>query len=119
LGCSKQQHTTAIASLVLTFILSIGDLQQARSHAQNPLLLHLIGVSIGVPAGVRPFPLLGQRSDEFAAEVGDVGDHAAPDQVRSGLETLKYVSAAFSSGAGLGPLRRLVCSWVWPARRRR
>jgi hypothetical protein len=92
LGCSKQQHTTAIASLVLTFILSIGDLQQARSHAQNPLLLHLIGVSIGVPAGVRPFPLLGQRSDEFAAEVGDVGDHAAPDRVGSSRRTLEGVS---------------------------
>src|SRR5215210_8085082 len=37
---------------------------------------------VGVPTGVRlPFLLLGQGGDEFAAEVGDVGDHAAPDQV--------------------------------------
>jgi hypothetical protein len=30
--------------------------------------------------------LLGQRCHQFAAEVGDVGGHAAPDQVGSGQE---------------------------------
>jgi len=28
--------------------------------------------------------VFGQRGDELAAEVGDVGDDAAPDEVRSG-----------------------------------
>src|ERR671914_1458592 len=37
---------------------------------------------IGVPTSLRPLTLLlGQGGDEFAAEVGDVCDHAAPDQV--------------------------------------
>jgi hypothetical protein len=40
--------------------------------------LHLIGVSIGV---LNIPLLLGQGDDEFAAEGGDVWDHAAPDQV--------------------------------------
>jgi hypothetical protein len=49
---------------------------------------------IGVSAGVRPSSLLlGQGSDEFAAELGDVGDHAAPDRVGSGRETLEQVFA--------------------------
>jgi hypothetical protein len=42
---------------------------------------------------VRPLSLLlGQGGDEFAAEVGDVGDHAAPDRVESGRETRGYIS---------------------------
>ena len=42
---------------------------------------------------MRPLSLLlGQGGDEFAAEVGDVGDHAAPDRVESGRETTGYVS---------------------------
>ena len=41
---------------------------------------------------VRPSPLLlGQGGDELAAEGGDVGDDAAPDQVGSGRETPEYV----------------------------
>jgi hypothetical protein len=37
---------------------------------------------IGVPTGMRPSTLLlGQGGDEFAAEVGDVRDHTAPDHV--------------------------------------
>src|SRR5918997_1116220 len=37
---------------------------------------------VGVPTSLRPLTLLlGDGGDEFAAEVGDVGDHAAPDQV--------------------------------------
>src|SRR5919106_6924067 len=36
--------------------------------------------------------LLSQGGDELAAEVGDVGDHAAPDRVESGRETTGYVS---------------------------
>jgi hypothetical protein len=48
----------------------------AIEPAVTPLSLHLIGV--------RPLSLLlGQGGDEFAAEVGD---HAAPDQVRDGRE---------------------------------
>src|SRR5215212_203950 len=39
-----------------------------------------------------PLPL-GQGGDEFAAEVGNVGDHAAPDQVRSDREKLEQVFA--------------------------
>jgi hypothetical protein len=43
---------------------------------------------------VRPLSLLlGQGGDEFAAEVGDVGDHAAPDQVRGNREKLEQVFA--------------------------
>ena len=38
-----------------------------------------------------PLPL-GQGGDEFAAEVGDVGDHAAPDRVGSSRRTLEGVS---------------------------
>ena len=42
--------------------------------------------------GLRPSSLLlVQGDDEFAAEVGDVGDHAAPDRVERGRETLEYV----------------------------
>jgi hypothetical protein len=33
---------------------------------------------------LRSLLLLGQRGDELAAEVGDVGDDAAPDEVESG-----------------------------------
>ena len=37
---------------------------------------------------VRPSPLLlGQGGDEFAAEVRDVGDHAAPDRVGCDKQT--------------------------------
>ena len=36
--------------------------------------------------------LLGQGGYEFAAERGDVWDHAAPDRVESGRETTGYVS---------------------------
>jgi hypothetical protein len=39
-----------------------------------------------------PILLLGEGSDEFAAEVGDVWDHAAPDQVGGGRQTLEHVS---------------------------
>jgi len=37
--------------------------------------------------------LLGQGGDEFAAEGGDVWDHPAPDQVRSGRKTPEQVIA--------------------------
>ncbi len=41
---------------------------------------------IGVSAGVRPSSLhLGQGGDEFAAELRDVRDHAAPDRVERRL----------------------------------
>ena len=40
---------------------------------------------------VRPSPLLLGQGDELAAEVGDVGDYAAPDQVGSGWETPENV----------------------------
>jgi hypothetical protein len=45
-----------------------------------------------------------------------VGDDTAPDEVsltEGRRETLKYVSAAFSSGACMVPLFRLVCLLVW------
>ena len=35
---------------------------------------------------------LGERGDELAAEVGDVGDDAAPDQVECALETSGHAS---------------------------
>ena len=47
--------------------------------------------------------LLGQGDDEFAAEVGDVGDHVAPDRVESGRETTGYVSDVLLGGLE-GPL---------------
>jgi hypothetical protein len=60
--------------------------------------------SIGVPTGVRISSLLlGQRRDEFAAEVGDVRDHAAPDQVWGLRETTGYVSDDLLGGLE-GPL---------------
>src|SRR5215210_4684206 len=37
--------------------------------------------------------LLGQGGDELAAEVRDVCDHAAPDRVGSGLDTLEQAFA--------------------------
>ena len=44
--------------------------------------------------GLRPLSLLlGQGGDEFAAEVGDVGDHATPDQVRGNRKKLEQVFA--------------------------
>jgi hypothetical protein len=53
---------------------------------------------------MRPLSLLlGQGGDEFAAEVGDVGDHAAPDRVESGRETTGYVSDDLLGGLE-GPL---------------
>src|SRR5215211_3798332 len=53
---------------------------------------------------VRPLSLLlSQCGDEFAAEVGDVGDHAAPDRVESGRETRGYVSDDLLGGLE-GPL---------------
>ena len=47
--------------------------------------------------------LLSQGGDEFAAEVGDVGDHAAPDRVESRRETTGYVSDDLLGGLE-GPL---------------
>ena len=44
---------------------------------------------IGVSIGVRPSSLLlGQGCDEFAAELRDVWDHTAPDQLRGDREML-------------------------------
>jgi hypothetical protein len=46
------------------------------------------------PLVCRPLLLiLGQDSDEFAAEVGDVGDDAAPDQVKIGCGYLVSLSS--------------------------
>ena len=51
---------------------------------------HYIGASIGVS----PSPLfLDKGGDEIAAEVGDVWDHAAPNQVRDDREKLEQVLA--------------------------
>src|SRR5215218_5895104 len=51
-------------------------LAQHRWPSPHPTL------PIGVPTGVGPSPLLlGQGGDELAAEGGNVGDDAAPDQV--------------------------------------
>ncbi len=36
--------------------------------------------------------ILGERRDELAVEVGDVGHDAAPDRVRGGLEASEYAS---------------------------
>jgi hypothetical protein len=64
----------------------------AIEPAVTPLSVHLIGV--------RPLSLLlGQGSNEFAAEVGDVGDHAAPDRVGSGQETQECVSDGHLGGS--------------------
>ena len=49
-----------------------------------------------------PLPL-DQGGDEFAAEVGDVRDNAAPDQVGGGRETTGYVSDDLLGGLE-GPL---------------
>ena len=46
----------------------------------------------------KSYLLPGQGGDEFAAEVGDVWDHLAPDQVGVDRETLKYIPKGFSSG---------------------
>jgi hypothetical protein len=71
-------------------------------------------VSINVLAGVRaPSLLLGQSGDELAAEVGDVGDQASPNQVRDGRETLKYVSDAPRELLHERVLFRLVWTLVW------
>jgi hypothetical protein len=68
---------------------------------------------IGVSAGVRASSLLlGQDGDEFAAEVGDVGDHTAPDQVKRGLGTSDHVSESLLGRPRIAPLSRLVCSQV-------
>jgi hypothetical protein len=61
-----------------------------RAAPPNPLPHHLIGVRAGVPTLSL---LLGDGGDEFAAEDGDVGDHAAPDQVRDNREKLEQVLA--------------------------
>ena len=64
---------------------------------------------IGVPTGVSPSSLLlSQGGDEFAAEVGDVGDDAAPDQVGDGRETLKDVSKVPFGRARRASVSRLV-----------
>jgi hypothetical protein len=65
--------------------------------------------------GVRPSTLLlAQGGDELAAEVGDVGDHAAPDPVGSGREPLEQVFAGLLGCFPWTPLSRLVCVLVWP-----
>jgi hypothetical protein len=46
--------------------------------------------------------ILGQGDDEFAAEVGDVGDHAAPDRVERG-ERRRDTSPTISWAAWKGP----------------
>ena len=59
------------------------------------------------PLVYRPLPpILGQGGAEFAAEIGEIGEIAVPDQVRSGRETLKYVSEIplGAHGGTLGPL---------------
>jgi hypothetical protein len=55
---------------------------------------------IGVSIGVLPLTLLlGQGGDEFAAEIGDVGDHTAPDRVGGLREGGRTSSTGFSSGS--------------------
>jgi hypothetical protein len=54
----------------------------------------------GVSTGVRPSSLLlGQGGYELAAEVGDVGNDAAPDRVGSGLATSAYILRRVSQEA--------------------
>ncbi len=60
------------------------NLRTAQSSCSPPFL-RLSYPSIGVFAGVSALPLFfGQGGDEFAAEIGDVGDHTAPDRVNTG-----------------------------------
>ena len=68
---------------------------------------------IGVPAGVRPSSLLlGQGGDEFAAEGGDVSDHAAPDRVARGAQISLIHSRGLLGRPRIAPHSRLVCSRV-------
>jgi hypothetical protein len=68
---------------------------------------------IGVSIGVRPASLLlGQGGDELAAEVGDVWDHAAPDQVGGGRKTLVDVSKVVLGRPRRASILRMVCSRV-------
>jgi len=96
-----------------------GDESRERLPLAPPRLLLFIGVS----AGVRPSSLLlGQGCDEFAAEVRDVGDDAAPDQVA--LAERRLVHPGHAGVLGLFQkirLSRLVCMMVShprPTRRR-
>ena len=47
--------------------------------------------------------LLGERGDELAAEGRDVRDHAAPDRVGGGRETLVYVSEGLLERPRIAP----------------
>ena len=46
--------------------------------------------------------LLGQGGDELAAEIGDVGDDAAPDQVKGGVQASRTCIRGPSRGMQLG-----------------
>ena len=71
------------------------------------------------PLVYRPLPLpFGQGGDEFAAEVGDVWDHPASDQVGSDRETVDYVFHSHLRRPRMAPLARLVWVRVWDARGR-
>ena len=62
-----------------------------QSVLRHPIRSHTISLVYALV--YRPLSLLlGDGGDEFAAEVGDVGDHAAPDQVRGDREASEYVS---------------------------
>jgi hypothetical protein len=61
---------------------------------------------------------LREGGDEFAAEVGDVWDHAAPNQVRGNRAKLEQVCAGLLKRSRETSTPMLVCSQVWTARGR-
>jgi hypothetical protein len=52
-----------------------------QRNVRSPIVHRSVGVPTGVSA---PTLLLGKRGDDLAAEVGYVGDYAAPDRAGSG-----------------------------------
>jgi hypothetical protein len=71
------------------------------AHATVPCYEEVFVIHIGVSARVRH----SSASYELAAEVGEVGDHAAPDQVGGGQEASEYVSDALLRQPRMASLR--------------
>jgi hypothetical protein len=74
-----------------------GDRHGSNPRSPTPLSLPLVYLL------VCPSPLLlGQGGDELAAEGGDVGDDAAPDQVKGDAQTSRTCIRGSSRGMQIG-----------------
>ena len=79
-----------------------------RSSGCEPDGIHPQGIHWCICWFATPPLPFGERRDELAAEGRDVRDHAAPDRVGIGRETLEHVSEGLLEWTRTASLLRLV-----------